>query len=1300
MHLHRASFFLLFGSNVIAVTPRHNRHSAADEVVHHQRRRLEDSSNVNDDEEEGPTFLSDLASRSIKFVGCRNLFPEEESPFEVEGFDSEEFEEAWLSLVEELVTEEVEVLEEGDEPMSPTDEGPPMSLEELQELIEGDSVPPVAPANPFSRQRQRRRGDRRKLEQEEPELSSVVSFKFCPEDRSVPPPDFFGDFPDLACSAPCNEEVMTVDMRTYLEVVLSYKSEMQEVKCDRCNKCYEAMEAAQEDAEGEDAMPSVCIGVDIPICYDECQMIENMEENGYMDAFEFAECQQVGTTEEGEIYFLGPMCTSSGSRISIGVFTNEECTAHDPSKEVEDFLRNEDGHVMKLSYHLMKHAFVGDGACVAGCSVSVDEDELENGNESGAESQNAINQNANDVDYFMPEVNEACRDLYDAYHGQEYYYTPAYGNGGHNYDNHDDHDDDVYISIHPIGYNDGEICVSQTLGGAYYAGIHCEFPATSMCSAVDIDDDEDGVLGNGVNVSSANVEMPHFCTNNGTCMTLSMVDDSLDDTLFPAGDDWGVSDDGFYCACPPLYYGRYCELVVHPPVEAMTDDYEDEDELDWGNRPPYYYNDDAADHYDDSVNYTVREREALTDFYKAARGEKWDNKEKWLSSGVNVCEWYGIACDEAGSVTHLDLSGNSIEGYFDGRSLAQLGNLTVLDLSDNALFGTISPNVGARNLRLSHLNLSNNNLRGAVPHDISFLSNLEILDLHGNQFQFFPFDSFTYANLASVTRVDISSNMLTGTLPFRFSSGNPNLRYLKMSHNKLAGSIPSAMMNTAFEAVFALEDDEIDEYEYVLDLSFNRFEGNVPNFGAVNLNLDVAGNRLTYIDLAVCEHDWNNGATLAFGCDGIACPIGTVSSEGRQTTEENQCLNCPAALFIGTVECREDAVTEEYGNSGGNTIEDPFDLAKYDIKFVGCRNLLQQRDSEIKSLATFRFCPHDEDTGCHGTCDSSEHEEMTLDMQAYLSLVLDHKIEEQAVRCNQCQMCQEIEPILDSFIEAVIEQEELEEAVLAMCSDVDTSTCVECENMVIMDDWEFIECTLIHADEREVYYAKAMCDGGSSQLKLGVFTDADCSVRDPSKEVEQFMQGNDKLPYHLLTQAIAPDGECPASCRYDSYYSPAEMGQFGNEMNELMPFGKFCTELFETYWREGYSEPNIEADAAQDLSAIFIPGSGGGSGKGEGGGVVVGGRDPAPADNGGGPLNTTYLNLTSSDAATNIPSKAPSLHPSSDPPAQTLTPTGGPTEFMDVMASDTNTGCNVFPRWQLIPMLLIPLFYCVKPMHV
>ena len=154
------------------------------------------------------------------------------------------------------------------------------------------------------------------------------------------------------------------------------------------------------------------------------------------------------------------MCASSGSRIKIGIFTDEECSNYDESKDIENYMKNEDGYNVRLSYHLLKQTFP-EGECVASC---VQEDEEQNNNN---------NNNNNNNQQQQAETAEVCRELYEAagkcesshgFESQMYNYE--------NYENQVRNEELVcdFISSLEAGHYDqtGEIVVNggrTTLGG-------------------------------------------------------------------------------------------------------------------------------------------------------------------------------------------------------------------------------------------------------------------------------------------------------------------------------------------------------------------------------------------------------------------------------------------------------------------------------------------------------------------------------------------------------------------------------------------------------------------------------------------------------------------------------------------------------------------------------------------------------------------------------------------------------------------------------------------------------------------
>jgi hypothetical protein len=223
----------------------------------------------------------------------------------------------------------------------------------------------------------------------------LVTFRFCPTDD---------------CNDACNDNYFEyiIDLEDYLKETVAYQQELQEEMCDACQEqCINNTETNnwneinREENEGEDEELDrrlQNIVVDCDVCYFECEMIANMIDNGYIDATEFVTCQKVYYNGENDALYAGPMCASNGSKIKIGVFTDEECNVLDPDKDVENYLMDEDGFGMKLSHLLLKTTY--SSYCVS-CKIpeekNDDDDEFEN---------------VNDEEENEPEVLEICESLY------------------------------------------------------------------------------------------------------------------------------------------------------------------------------------------------------------------------------------------------------------------------------------------------------------------------------------------------------------------------------------------------------------------------------------------------------------------------------------------------------------------------------------------------------------------------------------------------------------------------------------------------------------------------------------------------------------------------------------------------------------------------------------------------------------------------------------------------------------------------------------------------------------------------
>ncbi|GER37943.1 verticillium wilt disease resistance protein [Striga asiatica] len=206
------------------------------------------------------------------------------------------------------------------------------------------------------------------------------------------------------------------------------------------------------------------------------------------------------------------------------------------------------------------------------------------------------------------------------------------------------------------------------------------------------------------------------------------------------------------------------------------------------------------------------------------------------------------------NLTVLTLSGCSLTGSLP-EVIFQVPTLQVLDLSNNNMLGGTIRQLGQGSL-LRTLVLTNTNLSGSLPDSVANLKMLSKIDVANCKFTGnippemanltelvyldFSNNEFTglippFRNSKNLSYVDLSRNLLTGTLSHAHFEGLSSLVYVDLGYNLLNGSIPSSLFSLPFLQK--------------LQLSNNKFGGRVDEFStsnATNLDtLDLSNNELT-----------------------------------------------------------------------------------------------------------------------------------------------------------------------------------------------------------------------------------------------------------------------------------------------------------------------------------------------------------------------------------------------------------------------------------------------------------------------
>ncbi|XP_015074397.1 receptor-like protein kinase 2 [Solanum pennellii] len=158
----------------------------------------------------------------------------------------------------------------------------------------------------------------------------------------------------------------------------------------------------------------------------------------------------------------------------------------------------------------------------------------------------------------------------------------------------------------------------------------------------------------------------------------------------------------------------------------------------------------------------------------------------------------------------VDLHGNNLQGTVPS-SFVSLTGLNILDLSMNKISGNIPEDIGKLPL-LNKLILNGNNIDGTVPKSLGLCQDLQLLDLSSNRLA-----GLIPEEIGNLQGLDIlfnlSRNFLTGQIPESFSNLS-KLANMDISHNMLTGSL----------RVLSNLDNLVS-----LNVSYNNFSGDLPN---------------------------------------------------------------------------------------------------------------------------------------------------------------------------------------------------------------------------------------------------------------------------------------------------------------------------------------------------------------------------------------------------------------------------------------------------------------------------------------
>jgi len=151
-----------------------------------------------------------------------------------------------------------------------------------------------------------------------------------------------------------------IDLETFLKATTEYYINVQQTYCQQCNAYCSGnnnerfLTSSSSSGSTSSSSSSLCSS-----CVTPCHTYKQLQQNNqYVDATKYVTCQYISTdSSSGVSYYAGPMCSSNGSKIKIGVFKDDQCTVLVSNTDMDSLLSANNGQTTYLTHIILKKVY-------------------------------------------------------------------------------------------------------------------------------------------------------------------------------------------------------------------------------------------------------------------------------------------------------------------------------------------------------------------------------------------------------------------------------------------------------------------------------------------------------------------------------------------------------------------------------------------------------------------------------------------------------------------------------------------------------------------------------------------------------------------------------------------------------------------------------------------------------------------------------------------------------------------------------------------------------------------------------